>query len=65
MIILFLNKVDLLKRKLGAGVRFGSYVRSYERRRGREEEGREEGEERKNDALSVMKCELSLYYCDD
>ncbi|KAL5497750.1 hypothetical protein ACEPAH_2681 [Sanghuangporus vaninii] len=28
-LVLFLNKVDLLERKLASGVRFGEYVRSY------------------------------------
>ncbi len=45
MLILFLNKCDLLERKLGAGVDFKKYVPSY-------------GRGWKNDVGSVTKCTL-------
>lgn len=42
---LFLNKCDLLEKKLEAGVQFRNYVPSY-------------GEAKKNDVETVTKCEL-------
>lgn len=51
MLILFLNKCDLLARKLNAGVEFKHFVPSYG------------GNGRRNDVGSVTKCEwvLSLW----
>ena len=41
-LVLFLNKCDILDRKLRAGIRLAKYVRSYQ--------------DRPNDAESVQKC---------
>lgn len=50
-LVLFLNKTDLLERKLKGGVKFGAYVKSY-------------GGE--NEAEPVMKCSSFLpFFCDE
>ena len=46
--ILFMNKSDILEKKLKAGVRLAKYVRSFQ--------------DRPNDSDTVQKCMLSFYY---
>lgn len=57
MLVLFLNKCDLLERKLRAGVRFGGFVKSYERGGKGEREG-----ERRNEVGCVKKCEFGRLF---
>ncbi len=42
-LVLFLNKCDILERKLNSGIRLGKYVRSYQ--------------DRPNDSDTAQKCE--------
>ena len=51
-LVLFLNKCDLLRRKLERGVRFGEWVTSYDSGK----------EKRENDATAVGRCEWFIYY---
>ena len=46
--ILFLNKVDLLERKLSSGVKVKEYLPSYG--------------DRPNDLSTVVRCEFSLFF---
>ncbi|KAH0581775.1 hypothetical protein H2248_011457 [Termitomyces sp. 'cryptogamus'] len=48
-LILFMNKIDILKAKLESGIKFSDYVVSYGSRR-----------ERENDVKSVTKCRYTL-----
>ena len=45
-LVLFLNKCDILDKKLKAGVRLAKYVRSFQ--------------DRPNDSDTVQKCQFSL-----
>ena len=46
-LVLFLNKCDILDRKLKAGVRLAKYVKSFQ--------------ERSNDSETVQKCKCDLF----
>lgn len=50
-LIIFMNKIDILKAKLESGIKFSDYVVSYKSRRKRE-----------NDVKSVTKCEFTLEF---